>query len=474
MMLERMLPLRRLLPVVLVACLSASRTSAEAPSFSERLSFRGELGVGAMFSRHQFAALKYDNFNAEGSVRVGISIVDSLAIDVSAGYWLFFSPNGAGYVTPIGAGLRFEPRIGEAGRLFVDAHANLAFTGDLQRFSFDTGAGFEFDVTRHFAFGPFLRVGMVSQPDSVDDDPTDAIYWAGGLALTVRPFARSQPHEPGPVTATDRDGDGIDDDGDACPDDPETLNGLLDDDGCPDAADPDHDGLLAPADLCPNEAEDRDGFRDDDGCPEADNDADGVLDAADACPNVAETQNDFEDDDGCPDSAPDTDSDGIADAADRCPDQAETYNGIDDEDGCPERAPSLAVIRDGSINITQQINFATDSSEIVGESSTRVLDAVAAVLRNHPELRHIEIQGHTDDIGDGQENLTLSHRRADAVYAALAERGVDPIRLETTGYGESQPLVPGTSRRARAANRRVVFLIIPEVVWREQHGGGTQ
>jgi OmpA-OmpF porin, OOP family len=65
----------------------------------------------------------------------------------------------------------------------------------------------------------------------------------------------------------DRDGDGILDHEDLCPDDPEDFDGFEDDDGCPDP-DNDGDGFLDHEDLCPDEAEDFDGYQDDDGCPD--------------------------------------------------------------------------------------------------------------------------------------------------------------------------------------------------------------
>jgi OmpA-OmpF porin, OOP family len=65
----------------------------------------------------------------------------------------------------------------------------------------------------------------------------------------------------------DRDGDGIRDRVDKCPDEPEDFDGFQDEDGCPDP-DNDRDGILDVDDLCPNVAEDRDGVQDDDGCPD--------------------------------------------------------------------------------------------------------------------------------------------------------------------------------------------------------------
>jgi hypothetical protein len=65
--------------------------------------------------------------------------------------------------------------------------------------------------------------------------------------------------------------------------------------------DGDADGIVNDRDLCPRDPEDRDGWQDEDGCPDPDNDQDGVLDISDRCPNDPETRNGRADDDGCPD-----------------------------------------------------------------------------------------------------------------------------------------------------------------------------
>ena len=123
------------------------------------------------------------------------------------------------------------------------------------------------------------------------------------------PEKRTVPRPPPPlpeqpeIDETDADHDGLPDRIDRCPAERETVNGLLDGDGCPEP-DADNDTVVGDADKCPAIAEDKDGFEDDDGCPETDNDRDGVVDAADRCPTDVETRNGFDDDDGCPDAIP--------------------------------------------------------------------------------------------------------------------------------------------------------------------------
>ncbi len=132
----------------------------------------------------------------------------------------------------------------------------------------------------------------------------------------------------------DADGDGLIDDWDRCPFQPEDEDGFEDDDGCPEE-DNDVDGIPDVADQCPNEAEDPDGFNDEDGCPELDNDLDGVPDTKDVCPMDIEDKDNFEDEDGCPDL--DNDKDGILDNFDQCKDLPEDKDNFEDEDGCPDK-----------------------------------------------------------------------------------------------------------------------------------------
>lgn len=115
-------------------------------------------------------------------------------------------------------------------------------------------------------------------------------------------------------------------------------------------------------------------------------------------------------------------------------------------------------LRARQIVIRRQVNFATDSSEILPDS-TELLSEIADVILRHPELTQIEIQGHTDNRGGRQHNQDLSQRRAEAVRDWLVRAGVDAGRLEARGYGQDDPLVPNITASNRARNRRVQFMI---------------
>jgi OmpA-OmpF porin, OOP family len=262
----------------------------------------------------------------------------------------------------------------------------------------------------------------------------------------------------------DNDRDGIPDKEDKCPNIPENFNGFQDADGCPDGAknDRDGDGILDDVDKCPDEPEDFDGFEDADGCPDPDNDKDGILDVDDLCPNEPEDFDGFEDADGCPD--PDNDKDGILDKDDKCPNEPETFNGFQDADGCPDKG---RIIDQGSVLvILDPINFEFNKA-IIKTDSYPILDAVVASLQGNPDILLVEVAGHTDERGDDAYNLDLSDKRAAAVVTYLTTHGskhdpkpIDPKRLVSQGYGETQPLDRRSNEQAWAKNRRVDFLIM--------------
>ena len=251
-----------------------------------------------------------------------------------------------------------------------------------------------------------------------------------------------------PPPPPDDDHDGLAGAADTCPYQAETANGYLDEDGCPDTLpDGDKDGKPDRDDRCPAEPEDIDGFTDDDGCPDLDDDADGVADAADRCPRVAGVAENG----GCPD--PDTDGDTVVDRLDNCPQEAGTPANA----GCKDK--QLVRITADRIEILDTVYFRTDRADIRSKSY-KLLDNVARVLIGHPDLQ-VRVEGHTDDDGDDAHNKDLSQRRAESVVAYLAKKGVPAGRLTGVGYGEEQPVADNKTRKGKAANRRVVFAIVP-------------
>ncbi|MEP7229755.1 MAG: OmpA family protein [Ginsengibacter sp.] len=227
----------------------------------------------------------------------------------------------------------------------------------------------------------------------------------------------------------DRDGDGIVDSLDACPDEA----GLAALQGCPDK---DGDGIADKDDKCPDVA----GLAKYQGCPIPDTDKDGINDEEDKCPTVpgvARYQ-------GCP--VPDKDGDGVNDEEDKCPNEAGPASNF----GCPV----IDVVVVEKINkAAQNIFFATGSAKLLAKSFKSLKD-VAQVMQDNPTYK-IDVDGHTDNTGGNELNQKLSESRANSVKQYLVDNGVDQSRIVATGYGEDKPIEDNSTAAGRAKNRRV-------------------
>jgi OOP family OmpA-OmpF porin len=162
-----------------------------------------------------------------------------------------------------------------------------------------------------------------------------------------------------------------------------------------------------------------DGFEDWDGCPDDDQDKDGVADDVDQCPVCPEDGDRNDDEDGCPDL--DNDADGLLDSIDRCPDDAEALNGIDDLDGCPDEGGALLVTLEGDrLTFARQPTF---DAKGLNRGGQIISDQAGITIMMHPEIARwtLAVAAATD---------VEAQRQADAIRARLAERGVDPARVD--------------------------------------------
>lgn len=281
--------------------------------------------------------------------------------------------------------------------------------------------------------------------DNVDECPEQAGRWDGCPDTDFDGVPDKDdmcPGESGPVEnkgcphAVDSDGDGVADKDDRCPNEA----GVAEYQGCPPPpppADTDGDGVADKDDRCPIEA----GPADNQGCPvkkASDQDGDGVADNDDPCPNVA----------GAFGGCPDTDGDGLADNLDKCP----TMAGTAGSNGCPEVKKET---KEKLATATQAVQFETGKAKLKS-SSYAVLDEIVEILRQYPDYK-LAISGHTDDVGDEDENQELSEQRAKACYDYLIFRGIKPERLLYAGFGEYRPIADNKTAEGRELNRRVEF-----------------
>jgi len=345
-----------------------------------------------------------------------------------------------------------HPYFGLSGEFYHEARFNVVW--DSEQFKSDpttlaltavakTPIGLQFQAGALFGI---LNDG--STPNVEHRDANGQVLETFGLRGSVPLSLFAEVAWNGVIINQDPDKDGIKGKSDKCPLEAEDMDGFQDEDGCPDP-DNDQDGVLDAADRCSDRAEDVDGFQDEDGCPDVDNDADEITDLLDKCPMQPEDKDGFQDEDGCPD--PDNDKDGILDEQDKCVNLPETKNGFEDEDGCPDE-----VIKKGVEIVLHGVLFQTGSAELTPESIP-ILEQLASQLVANPGI-HLEVQGHTDNVGTVLKNKKLSQKRAESVVAFLVDKGVAKENLKAVGYGSEKPVDNNKTASGRSNNRRVEML----------------
>ena len=155
-----------------------------------------------------------------------------------------------------------------------------------------------------------------------------------------------------------------------------------------------------------------------------------------------------------PEAALDRDRDGVTDTFDNCP----RVPGPVANQGCPGDR-QLVVITLRQLKLLDKIYFEFNEARIQSQSFP-LLDQVANVLREHPEIGVISIDGHTDNVGSAEYNDRLSLARSSAVRKYLIEKGVGGSRLAARGFGFSQPATSNATPSGRDFNRRVEFNIV--------------
>jgi OOP family OmpA-OmpF porin len=112
------------------------------------------------------------------------------------------------------------------------------------------------------------------------------------------------------------------------------------------------------------------------------------------------------------------------------------------------------------IVLPDMIEFELNDARIKETDKTlAALGKLADVMKKHPNITKLRIEGHTDSSGKARRNERLSKARADAVAKWLAENGVEASRLTTIGWGARHPLVANDSADHRAQNRRTEYYV---------------
>ena len=153
----------------------------------------------------------------------------------------------------------------------------------------------------------------------------------------------------------------------------------------------------------------------------------------------------------------DTDGDGVPDIDDECPD----VFGPKETQGCPvtqAEAPKLVEVRADRIEVKQPLQFKPNRAVLLTDSLP-LLQEVAQVLKEARAVR-VRVEGHTDRVGERDENLKLSQARAQVVREYLVGQGIEAERLSAEGFGWSRPIASNITKEGRSQNRRVEFRIV--------------
>jgi outer membrane protein OmpA-like peptidoglycan-associated protein len=364
---------------------------------SEHVDFSGNLG--GSFVKYPFQnrpTPKSEGFLLEADASLNIKLLtDQYAVNpfLTAGVGASMYDVYFGAFIPVGAGFQFN--LGQQTFLFTQAQYRVGITQE---------------TSNHFMFSLGFGVPLREKKAVPEMAP------------------------PPPPPPSDRDGDGVIDADDNCPD----VRGLAKYNGCP-IPDTDKDGINDEEDECPTVP----GTAKYKGCPVPDTDKDGINDENDECPTVPGTAKYR----GCP--VPDTDGDGVNDDEDECINRP----GPASNRGCP-LPPKEEEVQ--AVNkAATRIFFQTGSAKLLPKSFA-ALNEVVAIMKNEETLG-LDIEGHTDNVGSDELNQKLSEARAKSVYTYLVSKGLSESRITSQGLGESQPRAENKTAVGRAQNRRVVM-----------------
>lgn len=124
----------------------------------------------------------------------------------------------------------------------------------------------------------------------------------------------------------------------------------------------------------------------------------------------------------------------------------------------PPPGPDKIILTPSNIAIIDKIQFETGKADLKPVSFP-VLDEVVKVLKSNPQIKEVDVEGHTDSTGTADINRKLSQGRAESCVKYIQSKGVKGVSLTPKGYGPDRPIADNTTEEGREANRRVEFLI---------------
>jgi OmpA-OmpF porin, OOP family len=127
----------------------------------------------------------------------------------------------------------------------------------------------------------------------------------------------------------------------------------------------------------------------------------------------------------------------------------------------PPPGPARVVLTESNIAIMDKVQFEVGKAALL-PASHALLDEVAKMLKDNPQVARISVEGHTDSTGSPEFNRKLSQQRAESVAKYLSSKGVKAARMEPKGFGPDRPIADNETDPGREANRRVEFNILEQ------------
>ena len=123
-------------------------------------------------------------------------------------------------------------------------------------------------------------------------------------------------------------------------------------------------------------------------------------------------------------------------------------------------ARDIALTSKGETIILNHLIF-EQGKAVINPKSFPELDELVAMMKDSPKVE-IQLEGHTDNVGNAEANMKLSQSRVDAVKKYITSKGISKSRVQTKAFGGSKPISKENTEEARAKNRRVEMRVLKD------------